>query len=464
VEHLLQLRLVLRPEVQQQRRKLLGEEGAKPARVAQRGVRVEAAEQLPQAKVERQVDVAHRQDRVEGARQGAPQRGERSSERLHQLVGTVGRVAGEELVGAVAGEGDLDVSAGEAREQGGREDRAVGERLGSERRKLGKEVDQGPGADLLDVVVGAERASHGGEVGGLVERRFREADRKGADPAPGHVGGGEGDERGVDPAGEKDADRYIGDELALHRAAQDRPDLRDVVAEGPIGGFFGLLRRGVSAQLDRSTGARPQQVALAQLVDAAHDAHRGWYVVELQVGLESGLVDRAGHRARPQQGAQLRREDQPRGSAGPVERLDPHRVASEEESPLGGVVEAEREHPIEARERGLAVEAVLGGDHLGVGGGAKAQAGSLRFPAQLAEVIDLTVESDAHLAVDVPHRLRSGRGEVDDGQAAMAQDAVPQYFDALAVGAAVGELQRHRRHGMSGVRTGKQHAADPAHG
>ena len=57
----------------------------------------------------------------------------------------------------------------------------------------------------------------------------------------------------------------------------------------------------------------------------------------------------------------------------------------------------------------------------GVGSGAEDVALGFELFAQFAVVVDFAVEGDDELAVGAVHGLRAALGEVDDGQAAVAQ-------------------------------------------
>src|SRR5207237_587611 len=66
----------------------------------------------------------------------------------------------------------------------------------------------------------------------------------------------------------------------------------------------------------------------------------------------------------------------------------------------------------------------------------------LQLAAQLAEVVDLAVEDQPHLAVLAGHRLFAA-GEIDDRQAPEAERHSGLEVHAVAVGPAVRERARH---------------------
>ena len=65
---------------------------------------------------------------------------------------------------------------------------------------------------------------------------------------------------------------------------------------------------------------------------------------------------------------------------------------------------------------------------LGVGVGLEGIALGFELLAQLAVVVDFAVEGDAQAAIGSGHRLGTGGGEIDDGEAAVGE------ADALIVG------------------------------
>ena len=61
-------------------------------------------------------------------------------------------------------------------------------------------------------------------------------------------------------------------------------------------------------------------------------------------------------------------------------------------------------------------------------------------------VVDLAVEHDPARVVFVGHRLRAP-GDVDDGQAAVAEAGLLAIDETVAVRASMGQATRHRSHG-----------------
>src|SRR4029077_979816 len=87
----------------------------------------------------------------------------------------------------------------------------------------------------------------------------------------------------------------------------------------------------------------------------------------------------------------------------------------------------------------------------------------IELRAELAEVVDLAVEDRGHLAALILDRLVAG-DEVDDREAAVAEDAWPVRGDGSVVGAAVDDRGVHRLYERAVGRVRAQESADPAHG
>ena len=85
-------------------------------------------------------------------------------------------------------------------------------------------------------------------------------------------------------------------------------------------------------------------------------------------------------------------------------------------------------------------------NHLAVAARAEGEAGRFQLPAQLLKVVDLSVEDEPELLRCVCHRLMSARREIDNGQAAMAEDDAPIAADpgSFIIRTAMGHLSHHR--------------------
>ena len=101
---------------------------------------------------------------------------------------------------------------------------------------------------------------------------------------------------------------------------------------------------------------RHEQVPGGQLAHVAVDRHRGWDAVEREVRLERLEVDLAGESRLAHERLELRRERQDAARDPVVERLDPERIAGQDEAARPGVPQRDREH---AAQPGGEVEAAL---------------------------------------------------------------------------------------------------------
>src|SRR2546427_5305279 len=141
----------------------------------------------------------------------------------------------------------------------------------------------------------------------------------------------------------------------------------------------------------------------------------------------------------------LRGEEEPSAYFGIIQRLDPQSVPSQQQSLRAVVPEREGEHPAQFLDTVLSVLLVEMDDHLRIGGGRKRMAALLKFPAEVAKVVDLTVKHHPDRGVLVVDRLASGL-QVDDAQAAhtQAHALVPSEIEPLIVGAPMDERRAHR--------------------
>ena len=84
--------------------------------------------------------------------------------------------------------------------------------------------------------------------------------------------------------------------------------------------------------------------------------------------------------------------------------------------------------------------------HLGVGRAAEADAGQVRAASDVRRIVDLAVVGDDPAAVMRDHRLRAGRRQIDDGEAAMCEGRADVRFapHARTVRTAMGDGIGHR--------------------
>ncbi len=153
---------------------------------------------------------------------------------LHQVHAVLLAVAGEQLVAAVAREGDRHPPAGLARHVPGGHGRGVGERLvevpGDPRQHV-REV--GPHLHLH--VVGAEGPRHGRGVLALVGLAVGEAHRVGAHGTRAGLAHQRDDRPGVDPAGEEGAQRDVALQAVAHGGGEEPLELSEASRSSAAG-------------------------------------------------------------------------------------------------------------------------------------------------------------------------------------------------------------------------------------
>ena len=301
-------------------------------------------------------------------------------------------------------------------------------------------------------------------MGGLVEGRVLEADRKGLEPARGVAGSERRHRARVDPTRQEDAERHVAHEVLSDRRVERRAQRCDRLGltDGP-----GAAELDVPVRLDlQAPVGVTEPVAGGQLPHRAQDRVRRGHVLVRQVARERGEVEAPVDPGVLDQGPELRREDELVGQHRVVEGLDPQAVARQDERARGLVPGGEGEHALEVRD-GLdatVLEAV--DDDLGVRARREGVPAGGEDPGELAVVVDLAVEDDPDPAVLARHRLVAGR-EVDDLEPAHREPRGPVHEEALVVGPAVGEPVVHAPQD-GGVRApvGAREDVpdDPAHG
>jgi hypothetical protein len=266
------------------------------------------------------------------------------------------------------------------------------------------------------------------------------AEREGIDRPLGDVDHQRAHQARVDAAREKAAERHVGHQHALHRAAQldFQPRKRLVLAE------LELLRVvGQPVALDRELAALQQQpVAGLELANVAID--RGWRrdVLALEIQPERIEVELAADRGVRQQRLQLRAEHQRGAVPVVIQGFDAKVVARDEQALRAPVPQSKREHALQVLEHAHAVLPVGVKQRLGVAVGAERMAARLQLAPQRGEVVDLAVEHAREVAVGRAHRLRAA-GEVDDRQAAETERERAVAVVAFVVRAAMLQRSRH---------------------
>ena len=327
-------------------------------------------------------------------------------------------------------------------------------------------------AQRLGDVLDAELFGDDARVVALVESPVLEPDGERLHPitVPRATHGGRRHQRRVDPPGQEDPHRHVGDELRFDRAFDPRPQLarqRLVVLCRRRPGGRHLPER---ARRLQPPALPAERVPGRKLLHRADDRVRRLDVVGEEVRRQPLRAERAVDPPVRQQRGQLGGEHQPaRRQLGVVERLYPRAIAGQHQ-PLGAAVpDCESEHPVERRHAARPVLLVVVDDRLGVAAGAKAVPLPLQRRAQGLEVVDLAVVGDDDGAVLVPHRLHAAF-DVDDRQPPVAERHPPGVGPGagaslpgpLTVGAAVRDLAQHaRQRGRVGLP--RDEAGDAAH-
>ena len=343
-------------------------------------------------------------------------------------------VAPEHLVAPVAGERDGDVLTGEAGDEPRRDERRIRERFIEVREDR---RDQPRDLLVLQAQIGVLRPEVLGDPArdlGLVVAGVGGTDGEGADRAVGRLLHERDDGGGVDAAGEERTQRDIGDHPRPDRALQQLVHRVDVLAVARRVRRPGPYLRPCGDGVDqRPPGAlRPATVRLdgqdgagRHLLDVRIDAHPAEMTLLEQA--RDGLGRHTTQRIPRAEGPGLGREpDGPVGPVGPrarhVQRLDAEPVADQVQAPLPPVVQREREHPDEARERRVEADPVARLEHhLGVGRAAQRGAPTLDVRPERSGLVALAVVDDDEAAGGGDHRLRAAGGEVDDREAALSE-------------------------------------------
>src|ERR1051326_2735850 len=99
-----------------------------------------------------------------------------------------------------------------------------------------------------------------------------------------------------------------------------------------------------------------------------------------------------------------------------IKRLNTHRIARDEQTMPCGVPESEGEHATKSGEALLAPSGIGFEHDFSIGVADETCAGSLKFVADFAEVIDFAVVDNPVASLGILHRLVSQGGEVKNRQ------------------------------------------------
>src|SRR5881396_2603272 len=351
-------------------------------------------------------------------------------------------VTEEQLVGALAGQHDLDVVAGEARHEREGDAGRGGDGLVLVPDEPRQGLEELIGRERHLAVLGADPVGDEPRPGELVGARLVEADRERAYGLAHHSRHQHRQRTRVDAAGEEQPERDIRHQVAANGGGQVLAQTRGTLREA--GGR--LVERGrqlpVAARPDPLPGRPRQRPPGEQRFDVAEERLRSGHRARgEELGNDRG-VERRPAREGGQNRLDLRREQELVPRERVVQRLDAEPIAREEQPPPGPIPEREGEHAIQALDAALAIVFVRVHDRLGVAARPVAVAPRLEARAQRGVVVDLAVVDDPDGLVLVGHGLVTAR-HVDDRQPAMAESDRPVEQQALAVRPAMAEHVAH---------------------
>ena len=319
----------------------------------------------------------------------------------------------------------------------------------------------------LQPVVGAVAVGHHLRKGAFVEGRVVEADRAGVDGLGRQAGHHGHHGAGIHAAGQKGAQRHLGDHAQAHGFTDARHQfgLR-------VGGRDGVVQREAHVPVftrgrQRLAVLHQQAVAGGQLARLAEDGARLGHVAQREILLDGLRVQVTAHAAVRQHRLQLRPEEQ-RAVVQQcvVQRLDAQAVARHEQALALAVPDGKGKHASQALHAVFAPGLPGVHDALGVALGVEDMPQGLQLGDQVLVVVDLAVEDDDHRAVFVEQRLLA-RGHVDDGQPPVAEAQPGLDVQAALVGPAVGLRRIHAAKDDvvdGALATGVEEAGDAAHG
>ncbi len=354
-------------------------------------------------------------------------------------------VAAEHLVGALAGQDDLEAlvahQPGEdvQRRRRGPKHRPlrVPDDVGEDRADVGRPAEDG-------AMVGAERLRHLKLELSLVEFRIVEADREGPQPLRRELGRDRCDDGGVEPAGKIGADRHVGAKPDPRRIDEERTHvLRDRALVARVLAFAGIWKLKLPIGTHGYVAvARQQHMRRRQLANAFEDRARRKREPEREYLVERDRIERGIDARDFEERLCLRGEVGGAAVARVEERAHAHAVARQHHLPPARVPDSEGEVAVEPRDAVRPHRLVEADDHLGVGMRAETDAACDQLLPEFDVVEDLAVEGDPNRLVVVRHRLRAG-GKIDDRKARMREAEAVAVACPLAVRAAMTQRREH---------------------
>ncbi len=348
-------------------------------------------------------------------------------------------VAGEQLVGPLAAQHDLDVLRGQRRQEVQRHAARIGIRLvqmplDARERRERLLVGQGFGR-----VVELEQLGKLAGLLGFVVRALAEADRIRVLGA-----GHRGHIAGIDAAGQERAHFDVGDLVRLDGITHRPVDRTDQFVE-PLVAFAETLV--VVPTHVHLAVAVDEVMPFRKLVHAFEEglAHRR--VLERHVRFERLGVELLDEVGVLQQALDLRRVHERAVHLGVVEGLDAEMVAGSEQLAPVLVPDHEREHAADLLQQVHAPLLIAVQQHFRVAFGGEGVARRDQFLTQRLVIVDLAVEGDDQRAVFVVDGLLAA-AEVDDAQPPVPQRGVLVDVMALVIRPAmrddVGHALEHR--------------------
>ena len=363
-----------------------------------------------------------------------------------QRLRGVGIVAAEQLVAAIARQHALDVLPRQSRHEVGRKERDVGKGLVEMRDQRIEQAGDVGGDQVLDVRE-AESCRNLARVRELVVALVTEphAEARDGDAAPHRgVGHERGDRARVDAARQEDPERHVRHHLPIDGRRQRvthgtcRVRLRPL-ANGYVGHV--PVARDVHLAVAVHEIVRGRQAAdLRKQRPRRDDVLVGEELVQrLQVELARDLGPH-------QQCLHFGREEEAVWRVGVEQRLLACAIAGGDECMRALVVQRQREHAAQVRERVAAPLLVRVERRLDVRSGSEVVAERFELGAQVRVVVDLPVADDVDVARFVGEGLLAA-GDVHERQAPEAESAATTREHAFVLGAAMHERARHAAQG-----------------
>jgi len=263
-----------------------------------------------------------------------PGRGGEAAIDAGRPVGREGRIAGQQLIGAVAPERDRNLGPREPAQQVRRQDRGVAEWLVEPGHDLGYQLVNGRCREDPLVMIGPQMVGDRAGVPALVEAGVFEPDRVRPDfPRRHDLGQGCRDARRIDPPREEDPERHVRPPMPPHGRTKVVPEPRGRLGERRRPRFGHHRGRVPVAKQRRLSSLPDQKMCGRELADALPDRVGGRDVLIEEIAHQAGSVEPAGDVGVLEQGLRFRAED--KAAAGRLrieQRLLPHPVPRQDQA------------------------------------------------------------------------------------------------------------------------------------